>query len=274
MTAELRRHFDTLVAAEITTVRWFLFCDGRAGIRFDAQGDAIGLDDCVLRDLDAALSVASDAGVRLMFTLFDFHWCRPRTRVGGVDLGGRRRLLADQRARAALLERVVAPVLDRASGHPAVWAWDVMNEPEWVTLGRGTFHPAIGIRPSRMRDLLSDVVRLARARTSQPVTVGLASARGLALVRDLGLDFYQVHWYDSVDRRAPLASPVARWRLDRPVLLGEFPTRGSRRTPGDILAAARAHGYCGAFCWSVNAADAASDFARAASVSRQFEGVT
>jgi hypothetical protein len=274
MTDELRRLFGTLADERISTARWFLFCDGRAGIRFDASGDPIGLDDRVLPDLDAALALASEAGIRLMFTLFDFHWCRPRTRVGGVDLGGHGRLFAEPDARAALLERVVAPVLDQAAGHRALWAWDIINEPEWITFGRGTCNPIVGIRPSRMRALIRDAAGLVHARTPEPVTVGLASARWLGLVRDLGLDFYQVHWYDKLDWLARLAAPVARWGLDKPVLLGEFPTRGSSREPGAILAAAREHGYAGAFFWSVRAADAASDYAGAAMALRRFEGVS
>jgi hypothetical protein len=269
MTAELRRLLSTLSAQGLSVVRWFLFCDGRAGIRFDGSSDPIGLDDHVLADLDAALTVAADARVRVMFTLFDFLWCRPRTRVGGVDLGGHRRLFAHADVRAALLERIVAPVLELAGRHPAVWAWDVINEPEWVTFGRGTWHPW-ALRSSHLRALITDVVTLAHARTTQPVTVGLASARWLGLVRDLDLDFYQVHWYDKLDWLAPLAAPVDRWRLDKPVLLGEFPTRGSAAEPAAILETARAQGYAGALFWSVRSGDAASDYARAAPAVRQF----
>jgi hypothetical protein len=86
----------------------------------------------------------------------------------------------------------------------------------------------------------------------------LASASGLRLVRGLGLDFYQVHWYDSVEAASPLRRPVSRLRLDRPVLLGEFPTRGSAVAPEDVLKAARDAGYAGALAWSVFADDHAT----------------
>ena len=94
---------------------------------------------------------------------------------------------------------------------------------------------------------------------SQPVTVGLASARGLDLVRDAGLDFYQVHWYDKHERETPLRRDVREMTLDRPVVLGEFPTRGSRFTMDEILRIASQAGYSGAWFWSINGEDEASD---------------
>jgi hypothetical protein len=91
------------------------------------------------------------------------------------------------------------------------------------------------------------------------VTVGLARAAGLDLTRGLGLDFYQVHWYERFGWNA-LADPVDALELDRPVLLGEFPGRATNSTPGAIVAAARGAGYCGALVWSVLSEDDASGY--------------
>ena len=75
---------------------------------------------------------------------------------------------------------------------------------------------------------------------------------------NLNLDFYQVHWYDSLSRQPALDTPVAGLGFDRPVLLGEYPTRGSKLTAEEIVATARAAGYAGAFYWSVLAKDECS----------------
>ena len=53
--------------------------------------------------------------------------------------------------------------------------------------------------------------------------------------------------------------PEPRLADRRPVLLGEFPTRGTRRTMRGILTMARQAGYSGAFFWSALAEDQASD---------------
>lgn len=249
----------------VTALRWFLFCDGRAGIRFDGNGDPLGPDTCIWADVDAALDLAASVDMQLMPTLFDFHWCGRRQWVDGVPLKGRRRVIASQRARQMLLDRLLTPLFDRYGRHPRIAAWDIFNEPEWATFGLGTHHPLRSVSLRTMRSFLGEVAALAHARTIQPVTVGSASAAWLDLVRGLGLDFYQVHWYDHLERETPLGRQVAGFELDRPVLLGEFPTRGSARGTASLITTARAAGYTGAFLWSVLAEDHASDHAAALS---------
>ena len=106
-----------------------------------------------------------------------------------------------------------------------------------------------------MRRFIKKTARLVHRHTRQLATVGLGNAAGLPLAHDCGLDFYQVHWYDRWDSVAPLDKPVPEWNLDRPLLLGEFPTRNSSRSPEAIVAAAEKSGYCGALAWSVPATD-------------------
>jgi hypothetical protein len=254
----------SLAGAGASTIRWFLFCDGRAGIVFDDAGWPVRLDEAIFADLDAAVALARRTGVRVVFTLFDFLWCRRGRRVDGVRLGGHRRVLAHAPARAALLDRVVAPVLRRYGAEPAIAAWDVVNEPDWVTRGVGARNPFAAVGRDAMRAFVGDTASLVHTLATQPVTAGSARASGLALVRDVGLDFYQVHWYDRFERRHPIATPARALGLDRPVVLGELPTRGSRREANDLIAIARRAGYAGAWLWSLYAEDGSTDGRRAA----------
>ena len=104
-----------------------------------------------------------------------------------------------------------------------------------------------------------DVASVFRGRVTQPLSVGLASARWLSLVEGLDLDEAQVHWYETQDPVATLARPVESLGLGRPVLLGEFPTRGASLSATDILHVARAAGYSAALAWSALADDHATD---------------
>ena len=250
---------DRAAALRPGLLRWFLLCDGRAGIRFDQRGDALGLDEHVLADLDAAILAARACDLRLLLVLFDFLWLARARRRDGVQLGGRRALVADARRRERLIANVVAPILRRFGAEPTVAAWEVINEPEWATLGIGSWDPRQAVTVAAMRRFLGEIAAQVHALTSQQATVGLASAASLELAFGLGLDFYQVHWYDKVAARSPLERPVATLGLDRPLLLGEFPTRGSARAPGAIVEAARRAGYSGALAWSLLADDLASD---------------
>jgi hypothetical protein len=258
--ARLAEVLARLADRGLSTVRWFLIGDGRAGLRLGADATPAGLDDRFLPDVDAALGVLRDLDLEVIFVLVDFLWFRRARRLRGVQMGGRAALVTSPRRRARLLDAVLEPILERYGRDPVIRAWDVINEPEWATRGFGARRLAPSVGRAEMRAFIGDVVERVHRRTLHEATVGLASARGLPLVRDLGLDFYQCHWYDSVEGRCPLERPVASLGLDRPLLLGEFPTRGSSRRPGAIVQAARRAGYAGALAWSVLADDEASDF--------------
>jgi hypothetical protein len=261
--ARLQAVCEDLEERGCQVVRWFLIGDGRAGVRFAADGTPLGLDDRFLADADHAIATAGRHRLRLLFVLVDFLWLRRARAVKRVRLGCHARTVSDPALRARLLENVCAPIFARYGQEPVVWGWDLFNEPEWAVRRVGA-HPASTIRRRDMKAFLREAADCAHELASQPVTVGLASLRGLDLVRDARLDLYQVHWYDALQRRAPLETPVSSLALDRPLLLGEFPTCGSRRAPSEIVAAVRRAGYAGALAWSVLAEDKASDFASAA----------
>lgn len=293
--ARLRTTLARLSDAGASHVRWFLLCDGRTGIQTDRDGNVLGPDDRMLPDLEAGLDELERSGLAVIFVLFDFLWFTPERQATGVQLGGRGAWLADPARRRRTLDALVAPVLEAVGRHPAIAAWDIVNEPEWVTrrmpwlwrmamksrsrLGVGTTlpdgpgfrgHRGAWVRTPSMQAIIGDACGLVHDVTSHAATVGLASTRGLRLVKNLGLDFHQVHWYDRLDRRAPLDRPVAALGLDRPLVLGEFPTRASRRSPENILQTARQAGYSGALAWSALAADRASDPALLESGLRRF----
>jgi hypothetical protein len=252
---ELRRHFRELRERGIRVLRWFLFCDGRAGIRFSPYGTPKGPDDRLFADMDAALETAAAEGMKVIFVLLDFLWFDRAALVNGVQTGGRGKTVTGAYKQRALRRRVLAPLLERYGSSPVILAWDIVNEPEWATRGwgGGMIGPAVSFLA--MRRFITRVTRLVHRHTVHLATVGLGNAAGLPLVRGCGLDFYQVHWYDRWESIAPLSQPVAEHGLDRPLLLGEFPTRNSSRSPEAIMAATRESGYCGALAWSLLAKD-------------------
>lgn len=244
--------------AGVSVVRWFLFCDGRGGVAFDERGWPLGVQDEVWRDVDTALRLVDGAGLDLVFVAFDFHWWRVPEGTRALP-PGRGTSLADPFGREALLDRVLAPVARRYGGEPAIRAWDLVNEPEWVTLGLGAWNPRRAFDAGDVRAFLHAGVEVVHTETTHACTVGSASFRWLPLVAGLGLDLYQAHWYDKLDAHTPLGKPVDLATCSAPIVLGEFPTRGSMRTTAAILDAARASGYCGAWLWSLNATDEATD---------------
>jgi hypothetical protein len=253
----LETTFAALADDGVSVVRTFLLCDARSGVRFDGDGDPAGLDDAVFPDIDALLAAARRHHIGLMPVLLDFHLCASPRIVEDVQLGGRSRLLADPDARLALVNLVLRPIVERYGHDEAIVAWDVMNEPEWC-LGRGPLARRRGVAFDALQDFLGQAIRCVHESASQPVTIGCAGAARLDLVRPLGLDFYQVHWYEDFGWAA-LERPVADLGLgDCPVVLGEFP--GRSRFVVDVLDAAKRAGYAGALVWSVLAEDEQSAY--------------
>jgi hypothetical protein len=248
--------FEALARDGISLVRTFLLCDLRSGVRFDDSGIPTGLDDSVFPDIDALVAMARRHHIQLMPVLLDFHLCGFTHIANGVQLGGRSRLIEDPAARSALVDRVLRPIVEQYRDEAAIAAWDVMNEPEWClgictrTNDRVTF--------GALQAFLRRAVECVHESSGHPATVGSAGTFGVDLVRPLGLDFYQVHWYERFGWRA-LERPVADLDLhDRPVILGEFAGRSA--SIARVLDTAKRAGYRGALVWSVLAGDEVSAY--------------
>lgn len=266
-------------------VRVFLLCDGRAGIRFEADGTPAGLDDAVFADVDVLLAAAERHRLGLFLVLFDAGLVAPPSVVDGLRTGGHADVLSEPAKQEALLARVVEPLLRRYGSHPAIDAWDIFDEPECATLGMACPHPvrarssrlraamvaalrAVGFHPrcppaptlvlsSAMRSFLGAAVQAVHQHTRALATVGLASTANLGLVGNLGLDFYQAHWWQAYGDAA-LRRAAADFRLSRPLVLGAFPAAMQSKSVKTVLDTARSAGYGGALVWSLRAVDARS----------------
>ena len=213
-----RRHRASLVPA----LRW------PRGPQVEPDGTPAGLDDFVLRRFRLRRSTVwprrpstccrccstSTGAIR-------------RATSSGVQIG---RTTARARHAPELREprssiASFAPLFGRYGHDPRIHAWDLINEPEWVTFGLGTWS-APSERNSRQRAARATSgwpPSVLHALGSHPVTVGSASTRCLHAVQGLGLDFYQPHWYDKFERRNPLATPVAALGCDAPVAAWRVP---------------------------------------------------
>ena len=228
--------------AGVTRLRWFFLCDARAGIRFRADGAPIEIQGAAWRDIDVALDLVRKADLSLMPVLFDFHLCRPQRVVNGVQTCGRSRLLSPRRsARAPAGQRRRAAAGATTATRRRSWRGTCSTSRSGPRLASGTWNPVSSV--SKLGDARRSSTPPPRACTPRRgirSTVGTASALTLDLVRGLGLDFYQPHWYDRFEARAPLARHTATLDCDAPIVLGEFPTCNSARTPGELLRHRRA----------------------------------
>ena len=277
--ALLRQVFERLRADGVETARFFLLADGRAGLRFADDGTPEALDGSVFADVDVVLEAARGSGISLLLVVFDSGFFGPASIVDGQPVRGHADTVREPQKRAALLERIVRPLVIRYADHPAVVAWEVVSGADAFVAQHGAPPPERGgllaslrrmmgvrdrdaeahapIAAEEMRAFLCDAVTLIHRHTRALATAGVSRWSSLALVRGVGLDVYGVGWPAD---EAELRNAVSDLRLDRPLLLSAFPGLHPRRSIKTLLDAARCSGYGGAFVWSVLRHDTGSGY--------------
>jgi len=275
--ATIDAELDCFAASGLFCVRWFLLGDGTTyGVedgrphldsansgqwRFD---DPPPLSDEFLKDFDQLLARCKAAGILLLPSLIDFHFCLPGILApgsSGIVKCGRGDVIIDPHKRERFFDRVLQPLLEVAATHrSSIYAFELMNEPEWCTR-----------RPGLTTDLLNsnriipfdDMCTFLRAGAKVVNDAGFKSTVGFALHSSLsswdspGLDLtlHQFHYYAEPAELPPnMFDP--RW----PAIVGEFATAPHRPWPElngaqDVLSRLRhveSKGYEVAFLWSSN----------------------
>jgi hypothetical protein len=292
-TAHIGQHLEHLAAIGISVVRWFILGDGLSygtgpeapklddaasgdgtGWKFDPPALAQGFQDhfaALLRSF--AAQNTGPQPVRLLPVLADYQFCNPGVWPVAQEDPGQDQGTPDQgwvkcgRAEAVttnrrqFIEQVLLPLLRLSAGYrDAIYAWDVVNEPEWVTNGwhpdRRSDHP---VNASDMRAFIEDSTSAIRNAGFQ-ATVGFGMIETISQT-GLYADINQFHHYSDGSRS------LERNPFDprHPGVIGEFATSTAEDTWPELrprsqrvlerLKVAEAQGYALALPWSFQAAD-------------------
>lgn len=219
--------FQNIRATGVKLVRWFLLCDGRSGLLL-SNGIPIGPDDKFFDDVSAALDLAQQSGLQICFPLMDFLWLKNLEPPAPSDLPytpPAANVLHFAAGREALLENVFLPLFEKFQKHPALFAWEVCNEPEWA-IREFSPGPEAGISLQDFRSFAEDVAAAVRETAQVPATLGSARLVWVRAWSEIGLDFLQAHYYPQAeaDQNLSLSEQLASLRnLNAPLWLGELP---------------------------------------------------
>ena len=216
--------FAEIRASGATTVRWFLFGDGRAGFLTE-KGIPTKPDAFLFKDVDAVLSLAENCGLKLCLSLIDSLWLQDH---GGKRVGHANELMLQSAAgREAFREHILIPLFREFRAHSALFAWEIANEAEWAIR---EFHRerAAKMHLADFRVFAKEVAQAVHEFGEVPVTLGSARLEWVPAWHEIGLDFYQAHYYPATEDKAlaSIAKQLAALpTLDKPLWLGELPAR-------------------------------------------------
>lgn len=267
-TAEHASNLAMMRQSGAQVLRWWMMPDFRGdGIVFDGSDKPTGLGGTMVEDLEEALRIADENDIYLMPCLFSFDAFFRTKDVGGQKIRSISPIVRDASSRAMLINNVIRPLAKLVQGSAyahRVFAWDVINEPEWAMTGPSphgdpNYDPMSNIDPVTHREMetfVREVTTALHEESNALVTVGSAAVKWACAWKHVGIDFYQPHVYDWIDQYWPYDNPPSKYNLaDKPVVIGEFPVEGlSRANLATMLETLHQVGYAGAMPWNFHLA--------------------
>lgn len=229
--------FRNLARHGVRVLRWYAFPGDAWQISRAADGTPTSLQSgLVFPDMDAAVALASRYDIYLDFVLFSDTRAIPSSWMSSP-------------AQQAALANVLSPLFHRYAAKPHVLGYEIFDEPE-----RGI--DAGAITASDVQSTVRQIAAAVHRNSHALASIGPESVDRIGLWTGLGLDFYAPHWFSGMGGTqcalcTTTAALAAAYGADRPVVIGAMDPGGSESVAYARLASAKAHGYAGAFLWSV-----------------------
>jgi hypothetical protein len=194
----IEKDFDLMRSRGVRTLRWWVYTDFVESPLWKGEGPkrrCTGMPEGWVKNFMLALDAAHARGIRLYPTFSSF------------DLGrkGFKEVVANKAVRQSFIKNAVRPILKAAGKHEGIFAWDIINEPEWLVRKEDNGDPnkELSHGPVSLAELRAYIAEMrheVKASASQPVSVGSAGLKWSGWQFDfysgLELDFFDVHYYD------------------------------------------------------------------------------
>lgn len=246
-------------------IRWWFHTNGTSTPGYLPNGRVQPLPQSHVDGVRAILDAAQAEGVSIVISLWSFDMLQSNAGPTHVQ---NQALLTQDEVRQSYVDAYLTPLVKALRGHPALYAYEIFNEPEGMTpSGWATYRVdevyvqkcvnwfAAAIHDADPSAVVTNGTQLfqynsnAWPRTNYYSDAALRAAGG----KPKGtLDFYEVHYYASNGFwNSCYYFPVSYWGLDKKVVIGEFYAADT-----DFVAKDQTcqrifdNGYAGAWAWA------------------------
>jgi hypothetical protein len=253
----LDQFFQSIISVDI--VRIWLF-ERLEGIRFDPNRKIIGIDSELLSNLNAILNSANNRGIKVYLCLFD-SWAVKNQPPSGLPPARITHYNSWNATVRSIMKDIVnnpndfiinvlEPLVSAIAFHPAVYAIDVMNEPE------GMVSDTPVVTNASMRNFISQCCSVIRPRLR--ASVGCMRNSTAKSYSKLPIDFCDFHSYNEHGDLGPYRPAAYN---NKPCIIGEcgYPVNSSNttsrttkevQTAKDFVEEALSEGYAGCLVWN------------------------
>ncbi len=224
-------------------IRWWYHTNGSTNPVFDRQQKVKRNPNFFHNDVKAILNLAQQKGIKVQICLWSFDMLKDQWEVDAV---ANKKLLTQKAYRDAYIKNALLPLVNAVGNHPALYAWEVFNEPEGMTRRYANHWPGF-LQKIEMKDIQKFINKVSGAiRRAQPkVKITNGSLGFLTNVEDSEkgfwnaytdvnlinaggdqkgyLDFYNIHYYNWAGvNGSPFHNNFNTNKIDKPTVIGEF----------------------------------------------------
>ncbi len=234
---------DFVSANDGNVIRWWYHTNGSTNPVFDNNQMVAKNPNFFHNDVKAILNLAQQKGIKVQICLWSFDMLKDQW---AVDAVANKKLLTQNAYTKAYINNALLPLVNAIGNHPALYAWEIFNEPEGMTKRYADHWPGF-LQKIEMKDIQSFINKVSGAiRKAQPKVKITNGALGfltnvedpekgfwnaytdINLIQAGGdlngyLDFYNIHYYKWAGiNGSPFHNAFDTSKIDKPTVIGEY----------------------------------------------------